>query len=473
MGRIADMERLLAVENDVRLTTMVCPGTDLLLWPMVRTPFLRLILSDLLYDTPIPAAPAAGRKTRMLGLAQAGLHNLTSRDQKARVLIRSSPMGGDLRHGKRFHRISDYFVDHDPAGTVVLEDLGGSALPRNRYNRRVKYHDPILIRATLAAHSSVGQHIGTAKVLVDLLETRAKDHLGWALPSKSRDWYLALVARYIARARYLLTGYTAMLRRVSPKLLIAEEACYGNTMICLIAAARSLGITTAENQHGMVSKGHDVYALAPILAASAAYKKMLPDFFLGYGPWWNAQLQVPVTPVVIGNPHGDMMRSTIKPLSGSKTGILVLGDGVESNKYIKLACDLASALPDRKITLRPHPQEREFFAKNYPTGQIDAVTIDRSPDIYASLAASHIVISEMSTGLFEALGLADRVFMWDTPKARFTLPEHPFETFKNVTSLTSALSASKPHTARHSPQDIWAPNWQDNYSRFVKEVVGS
>lgn len=466
------MESLLAVEDDVRLTTMTCPGTDLLLWPMVRTPFLRLILSDLLYDTPIPTAPAAGRKTQILGLAQAGLHNLTSRGQKARVLIRASAMGGDLRDGKRFHRLSDYFVDQDPAGTLVLEDLGGGAMPRNRHNRRVIYHDPILLRATLAARRSAGQHIGTAKVLVDLLEIRAKDHLGWSLPTTDRDWYLALVARYIARAPHLLADYKAMLRRVSPKLLIAEEACYGNTMVCLISAARSLGIPTAEHQHGMVSKGHDAYAMAPTLAASSAYQKILPDYFLGYGAWWNAQLQVPVTPVVIGNPHGEAMRRAIEPHSGTKAGILVLGDGIESRTYIKLASDLAAALPERKITLRPHPQERHFFTTHHPTGQIGAVTIDQSPDIYASLAAAHTVISEMSTGLFEAMGLADRVFMWETPKAQFTLPEHPFETFTDVTALTIALSAAKPQTAQQFAQDICAPHWQDNYNRFVQEVAG-
>lgn len=467
------MESLLAVEDDMRLTAMACPGTDLLLWPMVRTPFLRLILSDLLYGTPIPTARAAGRKTQILGLAQAGLHNLTSRGQKARVLIRASQMGGDLREGKRFHRLSDYFVDQDPAGTVVLEDLGGGAVPRNRHNRAVLYHDPILIRATLAARRGAGQHIGTARTLVDLLEARAKDVLGWTLPPADRDWYLALVARYIARAPHLLADYTAMLRRVSPKLLIAEEACYGNTMVCLIAAARGLGIPTAEYQHGLVSKGHDAYAIAPTLAASPAYQKMLPDYFLGYGAWWLAQLQVPVTPVVIGNPHGDAMRGAIKPQSGDKTGILVLGDGIESTTYIKLASDLATALPERKITLRPHPTERPYFKTHHPTGKIGAVTVDQSPDIYASLAAAHAVISEVSTGLFEAMGLADRVFMWDTPKARFTLPDHPFERFTDVAGLTTVLSSPKPQAAQRAAQDIWALDWQDNYDRFVQEVTGS
>lgn len=465
------MESLLAVEDDLQLTTMACPGTDLLLWPMVRTPFLRLILSDLLYDTPIPVARAAGRKTQILGLAQAGLHNLISRGQKARILIRSSPMGGDLRNGKRFHRLCDYFVDQEPTNTVVLEDLGGGAMPQNRHNRAVLYHDPILIRATLAARRGAGQHIDTAKILVDLVEARAKDVLGWTLPAADRDWYLALVARYIARVPRLLADYTAMLRRVSPKLLIAEEACYGNTMVCLIAAARGLGIPTAEYQHGMVSKGHDAYALAPTLAASPAYKKMLPDYFLGYGAWWNAQLQVPVTPVVIGNPHGAAMRRTIAPQPGNKTGILVLGDGIESTTYIKLASDLAAALPDRKITLRPHPMERGFFTTNHPTGQIGAVTVDLSPDIYASLAAAHAVISEVSTGLFEAMGLADCVFIWDTPKARFTLPDHPFERFTDVDALRTALSAPKPQAAQVATQDLWATNWQDNYNRFVQEVT--
>ena len=470
-GHISDMERVLQVEDDPRLANMVCPETDMLLWPMVRTPFLRLILSDLLYETPIPTGRGAGRIDQIQGLVQAELHNKFKGKMRGQITIRASAIGSNTKEGLLFNRLSDYFVDQDPQGTVVLEDLGGRVMPQNRYNSRVLYHDPILVRATIAARLNAKQHYQTATDLVDLLETRAKCELGWTLSAANRDWYLALVTRYIARAPRLLSGYKALLQKLGTKLLIAEEACYGNSMVCLIAAARELGIPSAEYQHGMVSRGHDAYALAPTLAASPAYRKMLPDYFLGYGRWWNAQLKVPVLPVVIGNPHGDAMRANIHHGTGIKTDVLILGDGIESDTYINFAQKLASQLPKQQVIFRPHPQERSYFSSKYRTGQMGSVKIDQNPDIYSSLNAAHAVVSEMSTGLFEAVGLADRVLMWATPKANFYLPSHPFETFSDVEALVKALSVPCTRPLEWTVDDIWAPNWQENYRSFIQEVI--
>ena len=73
----------------------------------------------------------------------------------------------------------------------------------------------------------------------------------------------------------------------------------------MIVAAKEMGIRTAEYQHGAVSRGHDAYNVAPGQGSSPEYQKVLPEFFLGYGRWWNEQINVPVTKVAVGNPHRD------------------------------------------------------------------------------------------------------------------------------------------------------------------------
>ncbi|MEX0287216.1 MAG: hypothetical protein AB3N23_21630 [Paracoccaceae bacterium] len=471
-----DMAQLLQVEDDVRLTEMLCPGTDMLLWPMVRTPFLRLILSDLLYSTPIPTTAASGgRKDRALGLAEAVAHNTLHSGLKGRVLIRASVMGGDRVDGKRYHRLVDGFVSRAADQTVVLEDLMGTRVPRNRWNAQVWYHDPILALANIRGRRAANGHAETADALIAIVEERARACLGWTLPEDQRAWFKSLVVRYIARAPTLMRAYRRLLKRLGTEVLIAEEACYGNAMVCLVAAAKSLGIKTAEFQHGMVSKGHDAYVLAPTLAQSSAYKAMLPDYFLGYGEWWNTQLGVPVEPVIIGNPDATKKQEQVRSMPRAEDRdrrILVLGDGIESVKYTEFATTLAAALPQYKVIFRPHPLERGHFASTYPNNRFDAVEIDHNPSIYQSLADSHAVIGEVSTGLFEAMGLADRIFLWATEKSRVFVPEHPFETFGDVTELATALTSPRPSALLEwSAEDIWASGWQARYDRFLEEML--
>src|SRR5207342_2453626 len=94
-----------------------------------------------------------------------------------------------------------------------------------------------------------------------------------------------------------------LLGRVRPRLALIEDASFGH-MAVFNATARRLGVTVAEFQHGMVSKGHDAYNVAPTLAASEAYRRTQPTAFLAYGSWWNDQFNAPVDgKVVIGNPH--------------------------------------------------------------------------------------------------------------------------------------------------------------------------
>ena len=92
------------------------------------------------------------------------------------------------------------------------------------------------------------------------------------------------------------------LERVKPRLLLVEEGCYGH-MAVFNATAREYGVGVAEFQHGLVTGGHDVYNVAPALEQSEAYRRTLPDYFLGYGAWWNRQFNTPTRKVVIGNPH--------------------------------------------------------------------------------------------------------------------------------------------------------------------------
>ncbi len=96
--------------------------------------------------------------------------------------------------------------------------------------------------------------------------------------------------------------------------------------------------------------------------------------------------------------------------------------------------------------------------------------LDKNDDLYASLSTAHVVISEVSTGLFDAAGLADKIFIWDTPKSRFTYPQHPFQTFSSASMFWDLMSDERAgQLDRSKLEAIWATGWQKNYLNFLAE----
>lgn len=153
--------------------------------------------------------------------------------------------------------------------------------------------------------------------------------------------------------------------------------------------------------------------------------------------------------------------------------VLVLGDGHDTAKYLELCENLANALGSAAVVLfRPHPLERARVNEKHPGGFVGQVHIDVNSDIYKSLKEANILISEVSTGLFEAIGLVSKVFIWNTHKSRFAFPEHPFQCFTDVNELTRMIiDENVGQVSAQQIQSIWAPNWRQHYLNYIKQVV--
>lgn len=154
--------------------------------------------------------------------------------------------------------------------------------------------------------------------------------------------------------------------------------------------------------------------------------------------------------------------------------ILILGDGIETNLYLNLASEVLDmvGVKGMQVVFRPHPFEREKVKSMLlPKG----VQLDTHSDIYTSLNESCVVISELSTGLFEAVGLVEKVLLWETDKSRFAFPEIPFMSFSTMDELESILNdkhSVEKESSTVPTNELWEPNWKQNYLRFVEGVVG-
>ena len=432
------LQDLLEIENDVGFLELMCPTTGVLAWPAIRNDAFRSVMMDVLYESKIlvnlghsPSLVRIGT-----GVTRSLLHNATRRPRQSSVLFYSTGAGLIPKNGRLFNRHIDYFADCLPGDSWSIEALFGDTWPRlPRTNDRVSFSAPH--RFALAIGSRIACrpiHRNVARRLVDLFARRGREMFGWQLDTAQHNRLVEKCARRIAVYPITREFAARWIERIRPKLAVVEEGCYGH-MAVFNATARDLGVTVAEFAHGLVTKGHDVYNVAPLLAASTAYRRTQPNCFLGHGEWGNKQFNAPVERVAVGSPHRAACLEKVEPFPGVRNNVLVIGDGIDTEMTLKFCEELSQLVaPTRRVVFRPHPLERDHH-QIANCDQDASYSIDLNPDVYASLRESYAVVAEQSTVLFEAVGIAERIFVWKTAKSQFGLPSHPFAFFTDAKEL--------------------------------------
>jgi len=470
------LAQLLEVENDPRLLEFSCAATGVLLWPHIRTVFIRMAMSDLLYGTPLDGSVSKGVPARraLATMVRSVARNaafLVSGRAQADVCLLTSGIGNQIVDGCALNRLSDHFALAYGPQTITVEDHFHWQWPRSRHNDRVMLHAPLQAWNVIGARLKCNdRHRRQAAQLVDLVADRAATLLSWR-PGPAREAALVtMLAQKIAGMPQQMCFYEAMLKAVRPKVLLIIGACYGPSAT-LVQAARRRGVVTVEYQHGAISPGHDGYNFGSVLRESAAYRASLPDHFLSYGAWWHGTVNAPVQMHEVGNPHRSFRLERLgsqKQLP--KDSILILADGTEFGIYVDLARNISREMSKSglRVVIRPHPLERVSVAQQYGVCLDNLIYIDQNDDLYTSLLGAHVVVSELSTGLFEAVGIVDKLFMWDTAKARFAFPTLPFESFNCAKQLLALLGDD---TAGRLPSEVrdgmWSMAWKNNYARFL------
>jgi hypothetical protein len=468
---VTALRQLLEVEDAEELLLPLCPVTGIPVWAVVRNQFFRLVMSDLLY----PSRPLLSTAQRLpfLRVLKSSLcsaaYNMANPPTTAKLLIRASGVGLVERDGRSFNRYTDYFGEVVSGNAWSFEDLASwewPALPRwGRVSYTTAAFASIRLSVKLRIHSV---HRDLATHVIDLALRRAARLLNWDPRAERRTWLIEHTARRLASLPMQHALMRRWINRVRPAVFLVEEGSYGH-MAAFNLAAREQGIKVAEFQHGAVTSGHDVYNVAPCVAANPAYRRCLPDAFLGYGSWWNTQFNLPIEKRVIGNPHREAVRQAGSLHEREPNRILVLGDGRELETHFALCQQLSLRLSGWLVVFRPHPEERVRVLQIDATA-IEGFAIDRESDIYVSLAKSEAVVAELSTGLFDGVGLARRIFVWDTPKSRFGLPTHPFSSFSDVAELVAAMGAPQEGNLSSEQLDsIWASGWRKRFVTFLSE----
>lgn len=464
---------LLQIENYSDILEFRCPNTNLLIWPLVRDNFFRLLLSKIFYQEWINYNLNKNYLHIIINKLfffknLYSLINLTLNHsfklKKSKILFNKSNY-----EEYKFHRIIDHFIklnnkQHYTLSKSIEKNFFQKTFDKNIYYLKLK------LKIINFFYFFKKKNLSTAKKLTVLISNRIESNLGIKLTNQELKKLIktnSVIIHQLNREYKLLNK---LVKKIYPKIAIIEEASYSHNAI-LNYVLHKHGIRVAEPQHGLISKGHLNYNYSKLIRDSKEYKLYLPDDFLGYGKYWTRQINLKINKYNIGNPNYKFLKSEEFKKIKRRKKILLISDGLDTNIYINFANDLFFLLDSSyEIFIRPHPIEYNNFLIKYKKN-LKNINIDYEKNIYKSLSETRCVISEMSTVLYEAINIVPQIFLWKTPKSSFIINRHPFNSFRNLKELVNKIINNDRFNNKININNYWQQNWKKNYKNYLNRHI--
>jgi len=464
------MQRVMAFDEQVDQGDFVLSPWRVPMWSAVRS-YIAGALYDTLEGTNFQKKGGARARpgARYVWQTWAQRNGTTPAGQPI-DLVFIAPGGGNIYRadeGRHFNWITDYCAQAVDARSQVVELSKHWAYARPRAHPDVStQHDWIALRARIAARrhrladgerQAIDRYLGVLReAFGDVLQPAHFQHMGRALQVSA------------ASAATWHSGYQRFFERRRPRLLQINGASYGGMWAYVVRWARAAGIPVIEFQHGYIGRDHYAYNYAPALAGSS-YAQGLPDYLLTFGQYWADSVRTPSQTVVIGSPRmSDQARAG--SASGTAPYVLLASTGVGPEFYLAVVQGLLRGLPAGvQVRFRPHPGERQVAATNYAALLADdRVVIDAEPDVYRSIAGAALVVGDITTLMFEAIGLGVPTRVIDCEIARRRMPASIFQ-FLDYADVPALLARRQQGGERDEAlrAHVWAPDWRERYRSFI------
>ena len=264
--------------------------------------------------------------------------------------------------------------------------------------------------------------------------------------------------------------YKKFFELVCPKIVFGSA--WFNPFI--VKFAKDMGIKTAEIQHGIIHKIHPGYNYGKAILNSKEYKKLIPDYMITYGKYWNNNFNRPTNKASIGKPHlvaklNEAKRQTNK---GQEDYILIVSQPIVTHKMIDVAKFLARNT-EYRIIFRPHPKELSYRYLYSDLKQFTKVFIDEDSDIYDLIIKSKIIIGHSSTTLFEAIPFNKTLYILKDRLSEIIIPKDIGYFFSSVEELYALMNSDLPpkQLTHDNIQYYWDLNWKENYQKFLQKIL--
>ena len=457
------------IESNKKLLSFRCNETNILIWPILRSNFLNLLQSKLFYKEWLNYEKNDSiiikiiRKLVKLFYLFTNINfykNIIFKIGKNKILFVKSGYGNIKRKDIIFDRNIDPYLIFAKNNYITFS-RSPYKFKNKIYDKKqyyLDYNEQVLDFFSKFDRKNI-------KISKKISQIVIKDFKKFYKINFTRNEINNLVKVNLVSLNSIpkkFFYYKNLIEKINPKIAIIEGASYSYNAL-LNYALHQNNCKILEPQHGSISVS---YQLSDLLLNNQEYKLYLPDVYLSYGKWWSEQIKLPIEKIEIGSPNRKKIKSNFK--SNKQTNnILILSDGLDSDLIIDFAKRLNLLLKKKKrIFLRPHPIEKIKWI--HEKIKIKNIHIDYEENIFQSFQRKEIIIGEVSTALFEAIGYIPNIFIWRTPKSIFNIPKHPFTEIKNVEEFADKINNIPNKKNKFQINHIYKKNWKKNFQRYLK-----
>ena len=179
----------------------------------------------------------------------------------------------------------------------------------------------------------------------------------------------------------------------------------------LMAAAKALGIETAELQHGQANRYHLYYTYPE--GVKYSNNLTIPDTFLSFSEHWHTVNYPVKSKISIGNSLFNNM--TNSKVSIKRDSFLVISSELYASDLIPLIQSLVKTHRDVPVIFKLHPQQQQYeieATKQAFLGSANVKIISTEKTTPELLNQATAVIAIQSTVVYEALQLGVKVFLY-------------------------------------------------------------
>lgn len=459
---------LLEIEADKRIAE-IQTSEGIPWWFFIRSYFLRFYLQKRIFNS---NTIESGRKYNIKGakyFAKSLLHDvLHPHNEKNEIIFQVSSRPA-IKKEKYYNIYAEDYYNIYPNHTLIYENAPVDwTWPFPRENENVKFYAFSYALANIKS-KVIKRPSDEIIDLVGLISDRVQDIFKVKISDSDKNKIVEVGLNNYYSYKIFSSWIIKECKKRKCKILIMDDG-FLSERVWILLRARKEGIFTADLQHGAFEYGNLLYCYSPEFLKNCDMQKFCPDFFLSYGEWWHKQTNIPFKKkVVLGNPQRDLRLASIKKEKDKKL-ILFIGEAHNTDDYLDLAQKVAEKFVRKwEVIFRPHPVERLYatqIEKKY-----SGVRIDYNHDLYQELEQAYAVISEMSTVLFEAIGLSKRIIVWRTQYSKNWMADNPFEEFESLDELYKLMQAD--NEVNYSQEMFWNKDFSINYRRFVKKLWDS
>lgn len=404
-------------------------------------------------------------KNAFLFLIKTFFHNVFySRNIKFSEIVFYSSTRHIIIDGKYFNRYTDFYTDIDSHCMGTIEQTAMDwTWPYPRHNDNVIYDGLNVALSRILSKFSYKKDMQPVSAMVNYYFNRVAEICKIQLNCERREEISRNIAQIIGEIRGRAKWVDS---HISDKTKLVVMIGGGYPWYYPInRVLKKKGIKTADLQHGYITKYNLAYSFAPAIKEADETKLGIADYFLTYGNWWNGQIMNPSEKYAVGNPYREYQTTSLKVTNANK--ILVVGCGINTEMYIKLTAKVSTDLKDYEVVFRPHPGEVLETKKILEERGI-SIRLDKERDVYESLKNSRYVVSEVSTVLFEAIGICKYIVVMNTGFSKSVLPEHPFFHCETAEELIDLIRSGKEMKTDNLEEVFWKKNAKGNFKEFLK-----